>query len=39
MTSRRTLGVGLIGSGCIDRFHIRRWEGVRDANARGEWKP
>jgi hypothetical protein len=31
MTSRKALGVGLIYRGRIVRFHIRWWEGVRDA--------
>lgn len=33
------LGVGFIGSGFITRFHIRSWEGVRDADVRGVWSP
>jgi len=35
----RRLGVGFIGSGFITRFHIRSWEGVRDADVRGVWSP
>jgi predicted dehydrogenase len=35
----RRLGVGFIGSGFITRFHIRSWEGVRDADIRGIWSP
>ena len=38
MTSR-PLGVGFIGSGFIARFHIRSWEGVREADVRGVWSP
>ncbi len=33
------LGVGLIGSGFITRFHIQSWRGVRDADVRGVWSP
>ncbi|MGQ0735520.1 MAG: Gfo/Idh/MocA family protein [Acidobacteriota bacterium] len=33
------LGVGFIGSGFMTRFHIRSWEGVRDADVRGVWSP
>jgi predicted dehydrogenase len=33
------LGVGFIGSGFMTRFHIRAWEGVRDADVRGIWSP
>jgi predicted dehydrogenase len=33
------LGVGFIGSGFITRFHIRSWQGVRDADVRGVWSP
>jgi predicted dehydrogenase len=33
------LGVGFIGSGFITRFHIRSWEGVRDADVRGVYSP
>jgi len=35
----RRLGVGFIGSGFITRFHIRSWQGVRDADVRGIWSP
>lgn len=38
MTAKR-LGVGLIGSGFVARFHIRSWVGVRDADVRGVWSP
>jgi predicted dehydrogenase len=37
MSSR--LGVGFIGSGFNARFHIRAFEGVRDADVRGVWSP
>ena len=33
------LGVGFLGSGFITRFHIRSWEGVREADIRGVWSP
>ncbi len=33
--ARKTLGVGLIGSGFIGQFHIRSWVGVRDADIMG----
>jgi len=39
MTEKRRLGVGLIGSGFIARFHIQSFEGVRDADVRGVWSP
>ncbi len=32
---KKRLGVGFIGGGFISRFHIRSWEGVRDADVRG----
>jgi predicted dehydrogenase len=35
----RRLGVGFVGSGFITRFHIRSWEGVRDADVRGVFSP
>lgn len=38
MAARR-LGVGFIGSGFMTRFHIRSWQGVRDADIRGIWSP
>ena len=37
--ARRILGVGFIGSGFMTRFHIRSWQGVRDADVRGVWSP
>src|SRR6266542_1707276 len=37
-TSNR-LGVGVVGSGFVTRFHIRSWVGVRDADVRGIWSP
>src|SRR5919112_1937662 len=36
---RGRLGVGFIGSGFNARFHIRAWQGVRDADIRGVWSP
>ncbi|HEU4390747.1 MAG TPA: Gfo/Idh/MocA family oxidoreductase [Blastocatellia bacterium] len=39
MTSKKTLGVGFIGSGFITRFHIRSWKAVREADVRGVWSP
>jgi predicted dehydrogenase len=36
---RGRLGVGFIGSGFNARFHIRAWQGVRDADVRGVWSP
>jgi predicted dehydrogenase len=35
----KRLGVGFVGSGFITRFHIRSWQGVRDADVRGVWSP
>ncbi|HEY5432000.1 MAG TPA: Gfo/Idh/MocA family oxidoreductase [Coriobacteriia bacterium] len=32
MVERKTLGVGLIGAGFIGHFHVRSWQGVRDAD-------
>lgn len=32
---KKRLGIGLIGGGFIARFHIRSWEGVRDADICG----
>ena len=31
----KRIGVGFIGGGFITRFHIRSWEGVRDADVLG----
>jgi len=39
MGTRNKLGVGFVGSGFITRFHIRSWQGVRDADVRGVWSP
>ncbi len=36
---KKRLGVGFIGGGFISRFHIRSWEGVRDADVRGVMDP
>jgi len=38
MASNR-LGIGFIGSGFITRFHLRSWQGVRDADVLGIWSP
>jgi predicted dehydrogenase len=38
MASSR-LGIGFIGSGFITRFHLRSWQGVRDADVLGIWSP
>ncbi len=36
MTKRKkTLGVGFVGGGFINRFHIRSWVGVREADVAG----
>ncbi len=32
---KKTLGVGFVGGGFINRFHIRSWVGVRDADVAG----
>lgn len=32
---KKRLGIGIIGGGFIGRFHIRSWEGVRDADIYG----
>lgn len=37
-TSKR-LGIGFVGSGFITKFHIRSFQGVRDADVRGIWSP
>ena len=38
MTSQR-LGIGIIGSGFIARFHMQGFTAVRDADVRGVWSP
>lgn len=38
MRSER-LGVGFVGSGFNTQFHLRAWQGVRDADVRGIWSP
>ena len=38
MTARR-LGVGIVGSGFIARFHMQGFAAVRDADVRGVWSP
>lgn len=35
----RRLGVGFIGSGFNTQFHLRAWQGVRDADVLGIWSP
>jgi predicted dehydrogenase len=35
----RPLGIGFIGSGFNTRFHMRAFQGVRDAEIRGVWSP
>lgn len=37
--SKKRLGVGFIGAGFITQFHIRSWEGVRDADIMGVYAP
>jgi predicted dehydrogenase len=37
--SKKRLGVGFIGAGFITQFHIRSWEGVRDADIMGIYAP
>jgi len=39
MATKKTLGVGFIGSGFITRFHIKSWVAVRDADILGFWSP
>jgi len=39
MTTRKTLGIGFIGSGFITRFHIKSFVAVRDAEVRGVYSP
>ena len=36
---KKRLGVGIVGGGFISRFHIRSWEGVRDADVLGIMDP
>ena len=35
----RRFGVGFIGSGFNAHFHLRAWQGVRDADVLGFWSP
>ena len=35
----RRLGVGIVGSGFIARFHMQGFTAVRDADVRGVWSP
>jgi predicted dehydrogenase len=37
--NKKRLGVGIVGGGFISRFHIRSWEGVRDADVLGVMDP
>src|SRR5690606_16275899 len=37
--AKKRLGVGIIGSGFIARFHILSWQAVRDADILGIWSP
>jgi predicted dehydrogenase len=37
--TRRTLGIGFIGSGFVTRFHIQSFVAVRDAEVRGVFSP
>lgn len=39
MTPPERLGVGFIGSGFNTQFHLRAWQGVRDADVHGIWSP
>jgi len=39
MKRRERLGVGFIGSGFNAQFHMRGWQGVRDADVLGVWSP
>ena len=39
MRAPARLGVGFIGSGFNTRFHLRAFEGVRDADVLGVWSP
>src|SRR6201986_719362 len=36
---KETLGIGIIGSGFITRFHLQSFVAVRDAEIRGIWSP
>jgi predicted dehydrogenase len=37
--SKKRLGIGIIGSGFIARFHIQSFLAVRDADVNGVWSP
>src|SRR5689334_22151919 len=39
MPIKKRLGVGFIGSGFNTKFHLRAFEGVRDADVLGVWSP
>src|ERR1700735_1844254 len=36
---KEMLGIGIIGSGFITRFHLQSFVAVRDAEIRGIWSP
>jgi predicted dehydrogenase len=36
---RKRLGIGIVGSGFIARFHLQSFEAVRDADVLGVWSP
>jgi predicted dehydrogenase len=38
-SSTQRLGVGIIGSGFMTRFHLQSWVAVRDADILGLWSP
>jgi predicted dehydrogenase len=39
MANPKRLGVGFVGSGFNAQFHMRGWQGVRDADVLGVWSP
>ncbi|MBN1669700.1 MAG: Gfo/Idh/MocA family oxidoreductase [Kiritimatiellae bacterium] len=39
MAARKRLGIGIIGSGFMTRFHIQSFVAVRDADILGIWSP
>ena len=39
MAQKRRLGIGIIGSGFMARFHLRSFVAVRDADVLGVWSP
>src|ERR1700721_990320 len=36
---KEMLGIGIVGSGFITRFHLQSFVAVRDAEIRGIWSP